>query len=30
MLRMKLEEYKSGEYVKLNDYKSFITSKNAC
>ena len=24
---MKLEEYKSGEYVKLNDYKAFIPSK---
>lgn len=24
---MKLEEYKSGKYVKMNDYKAFITSK---
>ena len=24
---MKLEEYKSGEYVKMNDYKAFIPSK---
>jgi hypothetical protein len=24
---MKLEEYQSGEYVKLNDYKAFIPSK---
>lgn len=24
---MKLEEYKSGEYVKVNDYKAFIPSK---
>lgn len=24
---MKLEEYKSGEYIKMNDYKAFIPSK---
>ena len=24
---MKLEDYKSGEYVKTNDYKAFIPSK---
>lgn len=24
---MKLEEYKSGKYVKMNDYKAFILSK---
>ena len=24
---MKLEDYKSGEYVKMNDYKAFIPSK---
>jgi len=24
---MKLEEYKSGKYVKINDYKAFIPSK---
>ena len=24
---MKLEEYKSGEYVKMNDYNAFIPSK---
>ena len=24
---MKLEEYKSGKYVKMNDYKAFIPSK---
>ena len=27
MLMMKLEDYKSGEYVKINDYKAFIPSK---
>lgn len=24
--QMKLEQYKSGEYVKMNDYKAFIPS----
>lgn len=24
---MKLEEYKSGKYVKMNDYKAFIPNK---
>ncbi len=24
---MKLEDYKSGEYVKMHDYKAFIPSK---
>lgn len=23
----KLEEYKSGEYIKMNDYKAFVPSK---
>lgn len=27
MIMMKLEDYKSGEYVKINDYKAFIPSK---